>query len=495
MKKTKKYILISLALLIVLGGVAVALLLTQPKTETDAAEESSASSEAEKVLDYALSDVRSIDLTSRALGESYTMVPAKSDKSDGANDTFTIEGWEDEDVTEFDVLSVAERLYSFSAVRELGEVENLADYGLDGDGEIKVVLHLNDGDTTLRIGTKAGESAGRYLLLDGKVYIVTQASKIDQSKYGFINKSNIIAIPDTVETDDEGNEVTDPPMMDFVHLSGKNFPEEIRIDYDENSMLLYIMNEPIYAGASSSRISELIEVLQTVSAQSVAAVKATDEEYARYGLDDPAAVLDYSLNGEEHVIRAGVKHDGAYYAEIDGSGVIYELDGDVVSPWAEADVFKLRDGFIALPQIQQLRRLTITGGGSTEVYEMRREVDEDRTTENNTIYNYYVSLDGKEISYSESFQPFYRDAIAIYALNEEVREPDGEEILRLKFEFYDELDLDPMEIVYYASDSEARRCVATLNGQPSGTVRRSEVEKLLEGKPIVASGELYEPDT
>lgn len=493
MKTTRKYILIALAALVILVGVAVALVLTAPH---EAAEESAAPSEVqlEKLLDYGIEDVKSIDISEGESGDSYTLVPTKQSADSEANDTFTVAGWEDLDVRKSDVLSMAQRFYSCSAIREIGEVQDLSEYGLAGEGEYRVDLHLNDGDKTLIIGSPAAESSGRYVLFNGSVYIVAQSSKLSESKYTFIETDALIDIPDPQTEEDDQYGTSGISILDHFYLSGTNFPEEIHLEYDEVNILVYLMTEPIYGGASTTYIDSAVEALQHVSAQNVVAVHATAEDYAAFGLDEPAAVVDYSINGEGHVIRAGSKCDDGYYVEIDGSGVIYTLDASAVELWYDADVFTLRDGFVALPPIMNLRRFTITADGSTEVYEMSREVDEDRTTENSTVYNYFTTLNGEEISYGESFQPFYRDLIAVYVLHEDVREPDGEELLRMKFEFYEDTDLEPIEIVYYASDSEERRCVALFNGQPSGVVRRSEVDRILEGKPIVASGELYEPD-
>ncbi len=492
MKKTRKYIIIGLVAILVLGAAAAVLMLTAPSAE----EEGSSTPEVnlEKILDYTIADVKSIDVKEKETGDSYTLIPTKKNEDSEGNDTFTIQGWEDENVVKSDVLSMAQRFYSCSALKNLGKQDDLAQYGLTGDGEYRVDLHLADGDHTLIIGLPGGESSGRYLLYNDTVYIVTESSLLTESKYAFIEADGLVSIPDPSAEDGDGTAVSTLSVMDHFYLSGTNFPEEIRIDRDPDSFMFYVMSAPVYGGGRSSEMDVLIDLLQDVSAKRAVAVKATEEEYAKFGLDEPAAVLDYSINGEQHLFRVGDKSEDGYYAELDDTGVIYSIDAALVEPWALADLSELRDAFVVLPMIVQLQRLTVTGNGSTEVYEMSREVDEDRTTEKNTVYNYFTKLAGKDISYDESFQPFYRDMISIYVMNEEVWEPDGEELLRVKYEFYDETGYDPVEVVFYASDAEERRCVATVDGKLTGIVRRSDVDKMLEAKEIVASGELYEPE-
>lgn len=487
MKKQQKNILIALAALVFLGAVAAVLALTGiPSEEPEEDTSSTVSTITEKVLDYTIDDIASIDFTSNVLDEAFTLIPTKLNDEVEANTTFTIQGWEDEDVVTSSALGLAQRFYSMIRLREIGQVDDLAEYGLSGNGEYKGVIHFTDGtEKTVIVGIEAGETAGRYVLVDGTVSIASFGTYLGYSKYNYINTSNLITIEDP-STEDATDLLDTISMLDHLYLSGTNFPEEVRIEYEENSVLVYALQTPIYAGMSTTVAESLIDTFQSVSATGVVAVKATEAEYAEFGLDEPSAVADYSVNGERHVIALGKKHAGAYYATIDDSGVIYTLNADDVSEWAEADVFTLRDGFIALPTIMNVKRLTLESAGGTEVYEVTREVDEDRSTESNTIYNYFPSLNGQDIDYSTSYQPFYRNMIAIYTLHEDVREPDGKPLLRMKYEFFD--DTEPLEVIYYA-DSAERRCTATLNGKASGVVRYSEVENLLELKPKLANNE------
>ena len=76
-------------------------------------------------------------------------------------------------------------------------------------------------------------------------------------------------------------------------------------------------------------------------------------------------------------------------------------------------------------------------------------------------------------------------------LNEDIREPEGEPILTVRYTYFDGGD---EEICFYQDPDEERRCIATLNGVPSGIVRTSDVESILEAKPIVAAHEALEEE-
>ena len=135
MKKTTRNIIISLAVLLVLGAAAAVLILTNPSAVETAESSSSTSSESmDKIIDKEIADVESVAIENAESGETITLVPTKSSADSEENDTFTIEGWEDEEVLTSDALSLAQAFYSITPTKELGTVENLAEYGLDGDG-------------------------------------------------------------------------------------------------------------------------------------------------------------------------------------------------------------------------------------------------------------------------------------------------------------------------------------------------------------------------
>ena len=126
MKKTTKNIIIALAVLLVLGIAAAVLMLTGTPAEEEAESSSSASSEAaEKLIDRSITEVKNIVVESAESGETLTLLPTKSDPESEENDTFTIEGWEDEAVLTSNVQNLAIRFYSVTPSKEIGTVQNL----------------------------------------------------------------------------------------------------------------------------------------------------------------------------------------------------------------------------------------------------------------------------------------------------------------------------------------------------------------------------------
>ena len=150
MKKTTKYIIITLVVLIVLGAAAAALILTSPKDSTDDTSSTSASSESTEP-----EDVKNIGVEDLAADDSYTIVPTEVTTSSGDTEqTFTIEGWDDIDVLYSNVKSLAERLYSVTPTKEIGEVKDLSEYGLGSGEGYKITMNYTDGTSQRQQGRR-----------------------------------------------------------------------------------------------------------------------------------------------------------------------------------------------------------------------------------------------------------------------------------------------------------------------------------------------------
>ena len=328
MKKTTKYIIITLVVLIVLGAAAAALILTSPKDSEDDASSSGTVSESTEpaLIDKTAEDVKNIGIEDLAADDSYTIIPTETSTSSGDTEqTFTIEGWDDLDVLYSNVKSLADRLYSITPTKKIGAVEDLSEYGLGSGEGYKITMNYTDGTSqTFTIGNKAGESSGSYMLYEDEVYIVPVSTYLKQSKYDFLNKS-LIAIPTPTITATDGTETDSTSEINSLHLSGQNYPEEIQFGLSDDEVLAYDITEPIYAGMNSGKIDDFVKQLQNVTAAGVLAVHATEEDLAKYGLDNPVAVCDYTMNDEHHVIKLGDKTGDLYSMMVDDDTTIYTI--------------------------------------------------------------------------------------------------------------------------------------------------------------------------
>lgn len=479
MKKNLKYILIMLLILLVLGGAAALLLLPQNSGENSSSAPASSSSSAnETITNRETADVKAVSVQNAA--GSFVLVP------DG--EEFTLQGYESYPVNRSTVRNTVDALVSLQVAKDLGEQSSLEDFGLSGLECVNVELQYQDGSSDkLVLGATPGETAGRYVLKDGRVYV---GLGISDQLYGdgFEYFSNTLySIPNRTEqtTDDEGNtenkEAED--ILYRIKLSGAQFPEPIEIRYDKKAVSQYLISAPIVAESGNTAMTTVMDDLKALNqADRVVAAKLDDALLEKYGLKEPAAVAEFDLNSETHTVSvSAVQEGGTRYLLLDENDMVYQVHDSAVSSWAASDLMTLRQGYIWLANIMQVQRLTVTvEGDMAYVFDTTREKDEERSTEENPFYNLTVkNAAGQTLDY-ETYRDFYQDLLAIAVMNVEKTETTGRPAWEIEYQYFD----GGKDTVSFYSSGEGRY-VAKLNGAFNGIVRKSDADKLVERLPAL----------
>lgn len=499
MKKNIRSLLILLGVLVVVGGVAAVLLLNPPAQEATTSSAAPASSAAsEKVMDRQESEVTAVKVEN-ALG-SYELIPveqktetssapASSTSSEAAAPTvnFTVKGLESYPVDAGVATAAARSVLSVSASKNLGTPESLEAYGLTGNGQAKVTLSYQDGKTdTLVMGIDAGESAGKYLLKDGTVYICSGvSSQLLENSLSYMKK-DIYTVADRIEeTVDSAGSATEGVGADLLQqatISGPNLPKPAVLQYDQNSFSGYAMTSPVVAEAgSSSSFETVLSSLKTLTADSVAAVGVTEEDLETYGLSQPYAQISYTLNSEDHSLQVSAPDaQGMCHVRADEGDVIYLMEKSKLQPWTELSVMDLRSGYILLPNIMEVSKLTLTTGGQTtedgNVYQVTRTLNEEKSTEETPSYDLTIAKnDGSAIEYT-NYQSFYKKLIALAVLSTDEVVYESQPVLTVTYEYFDGKEADVISLYPVAGQD---RYMALLNGADSGLVRKASVDELI----------------
>lgn len=487
MKKTTKNIIIALAVLLILG-IAAAVLLTLPEQAAEEESGTASTSSSEKldlIIDHSLDEVEKMTLENNIVDETWVIVPPEDENS---SKTLVFEGWEDVNVVDSEISTLARSFYTLYEMKEIGEVEDLAEYGLKGSGEVKVVVDYTDGTTeTIVVGRTAGETSGRYVLCDGIVYIASISSMIEQKQTDFVNTEILTIVTEDTVSEDGTATMENEAVVQSMHFSGKNYPEEVLLQKSvDNRVYTYEMVSPIYGGAGVSQMNLIVAQLESITATGVAAVHASEEDLAQWGLDEPSAVLEFEINEEEHVIRLGNLVNGEYSLMIDDNDTIYMISEDSVNEWANKSVFELRECYVYLVGIKDVKTLTVEDENGTNVYNTTRVLNEEKSTESVEIYDITkVVKDGKDVDYDTAYQPFYASLLSVCVMNEEFAEPKGEALMTVTYGYFDGGDADVVE--FYAHPDNDRRCVVLLNGQNVGVIRYSDVADLIEKNEIIGN--------
>ncbi len=478
MKKTTRNFLIMLAVLVVLGGAAAALLFLPQGQEESGSSSQASSSPVTVVVDWESENVASISVENREGG--FRIVPT------GENGDFTLDGYEKYDLNTTLINTSAGSLMRLVSSKDLGERENLEDFGLAGESAVNVTAQFRDGsEETLVLGNAGGESTGRYVLKDGRVYIASSASEqLYGSLYDFFN-TEVYTVKDRVEdvvnSQGETTQQTADDRLNSMALSGTQFPEPIEVRYDSGKVSGYLITSPITAEAGSTKFNDLITSLKSLSASSVEAAGLTQEVLERYGLSEPCARIEFDLNGEKHTLAVSETNgEGSRYLMADDRDVVYAVPEDSVSSWADAKLLDLRMSYVWLPNIAQVDKLTLTvEGDMVYAYDVTRTKNEEKSTEDDPVYDTTVkNAGGQDVDY-ENYQDFYQKLIGISVLSTDKTEFSGVPALRAEFAYSNGETPDVIE--YYAVGSD--RYAAVLNGAFNGLVRKGDPDKLISLLP------------
>ena len=502
MKKSLKTLLVMAVVLVVLGGAAVALWLTAPETEVE--EESSSSTPSYPVIDREAADVESISIESDA-GD-FTIVPledeetsspssessASSEDEESASSAvsttanFTLEEYQDYELTTSRINTSVNNIVGLSATKELGAQEDLDTFGLTDEALCTITVHYKDGgEDQLVLGAEAGESSGNYILKDGEVYIGYLPSQLYYGPFTYFD-NEVYAVADRVsETEDEEGTTSQETLSDQLNsmeLSGANFPQPIKIVYDDTRTSGYLVTEPVTAESGTTAFSDMVTALKSLTATQVVDAGLSQETLEKYGLAQPAAKITFDMNGEEHTLAVSAPdEEGVCYLTADDHDVVYEVTQDDVSTWAGVDLMDLRMSYIWLPNIQDVRKLTLTvDGDMVYSYDVTKVLNEEKSTDSVPSYDLQVkNAGGEDIDY-EVYQDYYQDILSIAVLSAEQASCSDSPTLRIEYEYFEK---DGSDVIEFFAVEGKDRYAAELNGEFNGLVRKQSVEDLVASLP------------
>lgn len=477
MKKSTRNLLIMAAVLLVLGA-AAALLVLLPSGKEGEEVSSAPSSQVASATQEALTDLAAEDVSAISVKNSedlFTFVDQGG--------SFTLEGYEDYNINSVSVASSVQSLLSMTPSKSLGNRDDLQSFGLSGENAVQVEIACKDGSAVdLVLGDPAGESTGRYVLKDNEVYIVANvADLLYGSRFGYFS-TFLYSIADRTQTVTDANgSISTNTLSDILYrftLSGNNFPEEIQIEYNEGVLSSFLMTAPVRAESGNYAFDDMTAALKAPSALEVVAAGLTEEVLEEYGLSEPFAKTEFTLNTDSHTMAVSeVDAENNRYLLLDDRDVVYKVSQSEVAAWAEATTLKLRMSYIWLANINDVQQLTMTAEGDMVYrFDISRTVNEERSTETNTQYDLTIqNAGGKDVPY-EKYQPFYQDLIAVAVLTTERADYSGVPLLRVEYGYFESSAKNTVE--FYAIEND--RCVAILDGEFNGVVRKSEVDKLID---------------
>ncbi len=199
--------------------------------------------------------------------------------------------WQISDDADFPVDQdyVADMLSYFESVHAsfiIDDVENYAQYGLDSP-EATITFSTADGDSVITFGDFSTIDEKRYICVDKKsVYLIDEdiLQYVSASQDDFLDRDEVYDFSQVTSVvasgDGEANVVYDPDG-DYTYTD----------DYD-----FYYVDGDNYSPVSESKVTSFVEKLSSMDLTEYETYKATDDDLAEYGLDNPT--LTVTITGE-----------------------------------------------------------------------------------------------------------------------------------------------------------------------------------------------------
>lgn len=531
LSKTTKTVIIAAAVLLVLGAVLLALVMTSPKEDAGSGN----------------SDVSGQSGTSESSGTSGTAESGDSSTASQADEKVTINSYEQENVLKLEVVN---QTGSFSFDRASREVSSTDDDGnvststqyywtspeLDG-------ISRNDSTIGAFVRSMAGLSASsmveenaadlekyglaeplsdvRMTFDDGAtnevlfgirnpaaanyVYCCVKGSNDVMQVSYYSTGSAFYDIKDFVSlvlTD--SYDANNPQELEYLTIERKDLSEPVEIEYmfdvaaeaeDEDSVVTtfnsHRITSPITAELDTTSGQTICYGLYALSAASCQYIDPTDEDIAQTGLDDPYCRISFKYGGKARVLLLGNEiressddSDGeslssvtGYYAMFEGDRLIYAISTSN-APWYTFKVQDIMSRRPISPYIYTVDKLTVTTPDGEYVFTVDGDSDE------HTFYYNGEALD------DSNFKSFYQHLIT--SMGEELffEEADYEPYIKVQFdyreEYYDTYSRSSDVLEFYKSDD--RKSIVRVNGDVLYKVRQVYTDRLLSNLDALLNG-------
>ncbi len=475
-------LVIALALLIG-GTVAVINLIPEKSDEGD--DTSSSLFTDFTLISHELTDTKSVTVTNSNGTTKFVSRVEKSAES-GEDETFwAIDGVSTDFVDSSEIEVVIKAAISVTAKRTITE-KTASECGFDEPKYTAYVEGEGFDPYTIYVGYDSPDQTGTYLMVsdDKTVYLVydTALLSFDFEPIDFASTEKIPATSFKTSIaaycDDEGTLET----FDTLTITGKKFPEAISFvpntDTTLSNYLGYVISSSNNRYADSGRVIPIFkyfsEGLSTAGAYSY---DVTSQSLAKYGLNNPDAVVTISVAGEKHTFKFSMIDDTHCAVVNDASQYIRKvaLSDAAFLEYSEKDFYST---YVYIRAITQVSNLTGVINGTSYSFDIKENTDIDSSD------SCVITYDGKKIDAS-NFQDFYEEIISLSISDYETVATSEQPSMSIIFT--DSTTGEKTTVAY--TKVSATKYQFSIDGVPGGKIVSSEYNKIAKHFKMVANDE------
>lgn len=231
----------------------------------------------------------------------------------------------------------------------------------------------------------------------------------------------------------------------------------------EGRILPWQVDQPYVHAGSTERITEFVQTVSAIRADSYVATLTYSSELAQYGLDDPTRLLVAFSDGTIRDVHLGDDvGDGTVYARMDSSGDIYRVSAAQLPPLDQTGTDALLDRFVALIATTEVSSVAVLAGDDAWLLDIA-------PSEGGNLY----AINGETVP-SGTFSPAYTAIVGMQFDKTVGTAPTGESICEVRFL---RTDGTITAVRYYAYDHHYVQAETSGGGQ--FLLRRERLDAML----------------
>ena len=377
--------------------------------------------------------------------DEYTIRYNKTDK------VYQLDGYADLMLSETGVDSLVNNATTLNGYDKVKTVEKLADFGLEKPSITVTVTYYDNTSVTLLIGNETPDKNGYYAYLQGKDEVVmVNADSISyfQLKKGQYLERNLIAAPAVKVDDANGNVVLYELTVKGIDKEPLSLRQAATSDGEEYSYSTFVITKP-YKRMVSETVSSSLSAFTYLVADEGVVLHPTAADKAKYGFNDPYAVIDITLavqtaeektesdtdtNSNEFIyynsatskITIGSKDaNGNYYVMVNDNNAIYLVSSSSLSVIAERTYANTISELLFLKTIVDIKQISISTDGKTYNFMLTHDESKEETDEQLT-----VMCDGQKLDTAD-FRKLYSQMMGISRYGETEKKPNGQPLHKI----------------------------------------------------------------
>lgn len=490
MKKNAKILIASAAGIAVLGAATLALVLTNPVDNTTSGI-SSEESKKVSVFSYKKDDILSLTIKNET--DEFTIDRLGSEKwgTDGiptelANNTAYGGTMEDAGVIE-------------AKMKVEDDAQDLAKYGFNEPTATILMTFKDDKFEPVKcvIGMKnLGENAWYFKTEDSNAVYLVSDSKL---KFAFTEELDYVQLSGFMPAYDSQND-----SVDRVRIERPDFDKDLVLDKlpeqtDKEFVSVYVgyaMSSHNNVLADDEADMDIVYGMFELSAIDAVAVKPTDEDKKKYGIDSPSCTVTMVKNEKEVTklyIGDALYHTEkdeetgkesktiiGYYGMLSGRDAIYVFAPDSL-PWLTIQPEDILYRLFLTPYIYYVDDVTVKDAEGKE-YEFKIIGDADKN---------HIEHNGKTVERAK-FTSFYQYLLSAYAeeIYNDPLTPDNKFIGGFTYDYRE--DDEGEDVVEFYSSEQDRTCIIVVNGDVRYKVRQMYGTRLMQNlEALLNGGEIY----